>query len=84
MPICSFCHCTYFTLRSGGKTIITFLFDSVYTWVLVIPYAFVLANYTSLTIATVFFLVQFMEIVKAIIGFFMVRSGVWIQNIVNE
>lgn len=84
MPICSFCHCTYFTLRSGGKTIITFLFDSVYTWVLVIPYAFVLANFTTLTIATVFFLVQFMEIVKAIIGFFMVRSGVWIQNIVNE
>lgn len=84
MPICAFCHCTYFTLRSGGKTIITFLFDSVYTWVLVIPYAFVLANFTTLTIAAVFMLVQFMEIIKAIIGFFMVRSGVWIQNIVNE
>lgn len=84
MPICAFCHCTYFTLRSGGKTGITFLFDSVYTWVLVIPYAFVLANFTSLTITVVFFLVQFMEVVKAIIGFFMVKSGIWIQNIVNE
>ena len=84
MPLCSFCHCTYFTLRSGGKTGITFLFDSVYSWVLVIPYAYVLANYTSLSIVMVFFLVQFMEIVKAIIGFFMVRSGVWLQNIVNE
>lgn len=84
MPICAFCHCTYFTLRSGGKTGVTFLFDSVYTWVLVIPYAFVLANFTSLTIAVVFFLVQFMEVVKAVIGFFMVRSGVWLQNIVNE
>jgi len=84
MPICAFCHCTYFTLRSGGKTGVTFLFDSVYTWVLVIPYAFVLANFTSLSIAVVFFLVQFMEVVKAIIGFFMVKSGVWLQNIVNE
>ena len=84
MPLWSFCHCTYFTLRSGGKTGVTFLFDSVYTWVLVIPYAYVLANFTSLTIVMVFFLVQFMEIVKAIIGFFMVRSGVWLQNIVNE
>lgn len=84
MPLCSFCHCTYFTLRSGGKTGITFLFDSVYSWVLVIPYAYVLANYTSLSIVMVFFLVQFMEIVKAVIGFFMVRSGVWLQNIVNE
>ena len=84
MPICAFCHCTYFTLRSGGKTGVTFIFDSVYTWVLVIPFAFVLANYTTLTIQVVFFLVSFMEIVKATIGFFMVRSGVWLQNIVNE
>jgi len=84
MPVCAFCHCTYFTLRSGGKTGVTFIFDSVYTWVLVIPVAFVLANYTSLTIQMVFFLVSFMELVKATIGFFMVRSGVWLQNIVND
>ena len=84
MPICAFCHCTYFTLRSGGKTGVTFLFDSVYMWVLVIPYAYILANFTNLSIVMVFFLVQFMEGVKAIIGFFMVRSGVWLQNIVNE
>ncbi len=84
MPICAFCHCTYFTLRSGGKTGVTFLFDSVYTWVLVIPFAFVFANFTSLSIQMVFFLVSFMEIVKATIGFFMVKSGVWLQNIVNE
>lgn len=84
MPLCAFCHCTYFTLRSGGKTGITFLFDSVYTWVLIIPFAFVLANYTVLSIAMVFFLVQFTEIIKAIIGFFMVKSGIWLQNIVNN
>ncbi len=84
MPICAFCHCTYFTLRSGGKTGVTFLFDSVYTWVLVIPFAYFLANHTALTIQVVFFLVSFMELVKATIGFFMVKSGVWLQNIVNE
>lgn len=84
MPLNAFCHCSYFTLRTGGKTVVTFLFDSVYTWVLVIPVATLLAKYTSLPIITVFFLVQSMEIVKATIGFFMVRSGVWIQNIVDE
>ncbi len=84
MPLCAFSHCAYFTLRSGGKTIVTFLFDSVYTWVLVAPFAYILANYTSLRIELVFFLVQFTEIVKVTIGFFMVRSGVWIQNIVGE
>lgn len=84
MPLNAFCHCTYFTLRSGGKTVVTFLFDSVYTWVLVIPVATVLAKYTSLPIVWVFFLVQSLEFVKAIIGFFMVKSGVWLQNIVEE
>lgn len=81
MPICAFCHCSYFTLRSGGKTIVTFLFDSVYTWVLVIPVATILAKYTTLGIAVVFLLVQSLEFVKAIIGYFMVKSGVWLQNI---
>jgi Na+-driven multidrug efflux pump len=84
MPICAYCHCSYFTLRSGGKTVITFLFDSVYTWVIVIPVATILAKYSTLGIVLVFFLVSFLEIIKAIIGFFMVKRGVWIQNIVKE
>lgn len=84
MPLCSYCHCAYFTLRSGGKTIVTFLFDSVYTWVLVIPFAYSLANYTALPITLIFFLVQFTELIKVIIGYFMVRSGVWLQNIVTD
>jgi len=32
MPIAAFMHASYFTLRSGGKTIVTFLFDSVFLW----------------------------------------------------
>ncbi len=84
MPVCAFCHCSYFALRSGGKTLVTFLFDSVYTWVVVIPVATVLAKYTTLDIVLVFFLVQSMEFIKAIIGFFMVKSNVWLQNIVEE
>ncbi len=84
MPVCAFCHCSYFTLRSGGKTIITFLFDSVYTWVIVIPMATLLAKYTSLGIALVFLLVQSLEFIKAIIGFFMVKSGIWLNNMVED
>ena len=84
MPVCAFCHCSYFTLRSGGKTIITFLFDSVYTWVIVIPVATLLAKYTTLGIAMVFLLVSSMEFIKAIIGFFMVKSGIWLNNIVGD
>lgn len=84
MPLCAFSHCSYFTLRSGGKTIITVLFDSVYTWVIVIPFAYVLAHFTTLSITSIFFLVSFTEIIKVVMGYFMVKSNVWLQNIVND
>ncbi len=84
MPLCAFSHAAYFTLRSGGKTVVTFIFDSVYTWLLVVPFAYVLANHTVLPVLTIVFLVQFTEIIKVIIGFFMVKSGVWIQNIISK
>ncbi len=84
MPLCAFSHCSYFTLRSGGKTGITFIFDSGFTWVILIPFAYVLSHFTSLPIITVFFLVQLTEIIKVIIGFFMIKSGIWLQNIVSR
>lgn len=84
MPVSAYCHCSYFVLRSGGKTIITFLFDSFYSWVVVIPLATFLAKHTDLNIVLVFFLVQSMEIIKALIGYIMVKSGIWLNNIVEE
>ncbi len=84
MPMYSFCHGSYFTLRSGGKTGITFLFDCGFTWCIMIPVAYVLANYTDLSIVLVFLLVQSTELIKVVLGFVMVRSGIWIQNIVEE
>ena len=37
MPQNAFLHATYFTLRSGGKTVITFFFDSVFIWIASVP-----------------------------------------------
>lgn len=82
MPFCSFSHCSYFTLRSGGKTFVTFLFDSVFTWVVMAPLAFVLAHFTGLGIVWVYFFVQGTELIKNVLGFFMVKSNVWLQQIV--
>lgn len=84
MPVCAFCHSTYFTLRSGGKTVVTFIFDSVYTWLVVIPVAYCLSHFTTWGIVPVFFCVQSLEFIKAIIGFFMVKSDVWLNTIVND
>ena len=82
MPFCSFSHASYFTLRSGGKTMVTFLFDSVFTWIVVVPTAFLLAHFTGLGIVSVYFLVQATELIKVVIGYFMIRSNVWLVQMV--
>lgn len=83
MPFCAFCHGTYFTLRSGGKTVITFLFDSVFVWIVMVPVAYFTATHSELPITSVFFCVQATEIIKVVIGYLMVKSDIWLQNIVE-
>lgn len=84
MPIWSYTNACYFVLRSGGKTGITFLFDFSFTWFLMIPLAFVLTRYTDMDIHLLFAVVTYAEIVKAVIGYFFIRSDIWVQNIVDE
>lgn len=84
MPMYSFLHATYFTLRSGGKTIITFLFDSMFVWVVSVPTAFILSRYTHLPVVTIFIIIQASELIKCVIGFVLVKKGVWLNNIVSE
>lgn len=84
MPFAAFTHNSYFTLRSGGKTLITFFFDSGFMWLISAPIAFLLANYTSISIELLYFSVLSLDFIKCIIGFFLVKKGVWISNIVNE
>lgn len=83
MPFHAFTHATYFTLRSGGKTFVTFLFDSVFVWAVNVPIAFVLSRFTGLPILPLFAVCQAIEILKSFIGYFFVRSDVWMQNIVG-
>ncbi len=82
-PIHAFCHACYFTLRSGGKTLITFLFDSAYMWVVSIPLAWSLSNYTALPILPIYAICQYIDITKSFIGAFLLKKGVWINNIVD-
>lgn len=84
MPQNAFLHAAYFTLRSGGKTVITFFFDSVFAWVVSIPLAYVLSRYTGLSIVLIYFCCQGIEIIKCIIGFILVKKGSWLQNIISQ
>ncbi len=82
MPQNAFLHAAYFTLRSGGKTIITFFFDSVFIWVVSVPIAYFLGRYTDLNVVYLLAMVQIGDWIKCAVGFILVKKGVWIQNIV--
>lgn len=84
MPFFAFAHGCYFALRSGGKTIITLIFDCGFTWLVSFPIAFVLATFTSLNIVAIFLCVQLVEVIKCIAGVILIKKGVWINNIVDN
>lgn len=82
MPLQSFANAAYFTLRSGGKTFITFLFDSCFSWAVSVPAAYLLAHHTALPVVAVFFTVSMLDFIKCVLGFVLIRRGVWVRNIV--
>lgn len=84
MPQSAFIHATYFTLRSGGKTIITFFFDCVFLWMVNVPVVFVLSRFTEMPAHYIFICGQLADLIKCTIGFILVKKGVWIQNIVKQ
>ncbi|MGN0641397.1 MAG: MATE family efflux transporter [Oscillospiraceae bacterium] len=82
-PVQGFLNALYFTLRSGGKTLITFLFDSVFSWVVTIPLTLLLCSFSGLPVIGIYAIVQAADIIKVIIGFILVKRGLWISNIVE-
>ena len=84
LPIHSFAHVAYFTIRSGGRTVITFFFDAFYTWAVTVVLAFCLTRFTDWPIVQIYFCVMFIDIFKVIVGALMIRSGFWSRNVVND
>lgn len=84
LPIISIYYSSYFTMRAGGKTFLTFLFDSGYTFVFTFISALLLTRLTSLPILTIYLLVQCVDIPKATLGLVLVRKGIWVHNIVSD
>ncbi len=83
-PVEALNNASYFTLRSGGKTFITFLFDSVFLWVISIPVATILVKLTNWDIIPIYAFCQSLNLIKSVIGIILVKKGIWIQNVVTE
>ncbi len=81
MPFHAFAHASYFTIRSGGQTLITFLFDSGYMWVVSAPLAFCLSRFTDLDIIPLYAICYGSELFKCAIGAIVLHKGSWIKNL---
>ena len=84
MPLYAFTNSCYFTLRAGGQSLITFVFDSLYQWTLVVPLAFILSRYTRLPIVPMYIAVQAMEIIKCGLGYYFVKKRKWVKDLVSH
>ena len=74
----------YFTLRAGGNTLITFLFDSVFVWIVCVPLAHGLARYTAMPIIPLYMAVRGAEALKALMGYIFLKRGTWVNNLVED
>ena len=84
MPLVAYSLATYFTLRSGGQVFITFLFDSCFMWVCPVVLAFFLSRFTDVGIVAMYALCQGVDILKAGLGTWLIRKGVWIKDLTKH
>ncbi|MBR3459224.1 MAG: MATE family efflux transporter [Clostridia bacterium] len=85
MPVDAFTNASYFTLRSGGKTFITFLFDSGFVWCVCVTTALVLSRLTNISIIPMFIIIRALDIIKCVIGYILIKKRKWVNNLtVNQ
>ena len=84
MPIEVLPHTFYFTLRSGGKTFITFLFDSAFSWAVNVPVVYILVYYTTMPIAPLYLCSLLTGLIKCVIGWIMVKRRIWVVNLAEK
>lgn len=74
-------HTSYFTLRAGGKTIQTFIFDSAFLWVISVPTALALSRFTGIHVLWIFTIINMIDILKTSYGLYLVRKNTWMNTI---
>ena len=79
MPLQAYSHPMYFTLRAGGKTGLTTLFDCGSIWFLYLPASFLLSRFTDLPFLAIYAICNSIDLIKCIIGSALIRSGIWIR-----
>ncbi len=81
IPLDSFALACYFVIRSGGKTLVTMIFDSGFECLVALPTVFLLVRYTSLAIVPIYAIAMGATIIKDVAGYILVNKGHWIKTL---
>ena len=81
-PIPAYLHACYFTIRSGGKTLITFFFDSGFVCAFAYPIILILTRTTALSSVVLYAICSALDLVKVVIGYILLKKKGWISKIV--
>lgn len=82
MPVDAFANACYFTLRSGGKSLLTMIFDSASMWLISVPAAFIISRFTGMPILPFYAIIQSLMLIKCVVGRIFVKKGIWIKTII--
>ena len=52
-------------------------------WAVVVPLAFVLSRYTDMPLVPMSVAIQCMELIKCVLGWYLVKKRTWVKDLVN-
>lgn len=82
MPIQAFLNACYFTLRSGGRTVITFFFDSGAVWAVNYPVVFLMTRFApAVPVEMIVLAEQMSGLVRCVVGYILVKRRTWVRNL---
>ena len=84
LPFEAYANAAYFTIRSGGRVLMTFLLDAGFMWAIVVPASLCIAHFTNLDIMTFYPLCQGASVLKPLLGFYFIRRGTWARQLVAD
>ena len=71
----------YFILRSGGKMSVTIIFDSGFTWVVLVPTVAILVRFTPLAVPLIYLVDRLLTTIKTVLGAVIFRRGKWMRQL---
>lgn len=73
--------CFYNTLRIGGDTMGVFLLDGIYSCVGPLVVSYVFSHMLFINFVVLYAAIEFMQVVKCCLGYYLYRRGKWIRKL---